>query len=138
LLSYGPRAGGEAERAAGAAWLRLRPPEATAEQVVVTPGAQAAPTALFAALLDPGDLVLAEALAYPGFRPLAAHQRPRPRPAPPGGEGLVPEAMEESCRRARPKALGCTPANHIPTAATMSAARPEAIAAIARRHGLLV
>lgn len=138
LLSYGPSAGGEAEREAGAAWLRLRPLGATAEQVVVAPGAQAALTALFAAFLEPGDLVLAEALAYPGFRTLAAHLRLRLAPVPLDGEGLVPEAMEAICRRARPKALYCTPAIHNPTTATMSAARAEAIAAIARRHGLLV
>jgi DNA-binding transcriptional MocR family regulator len=138
LLSYGPSAGGEAERNAGAAWLGRRPLDASGEQVVVAPGAQAALTALLASFLEPGEVILAEALAYPGFRTLAAHLRLRVAPVPMDGEGLVPEALEEACGRLRPKAVYCTPAIHNPTTATMSEARSEAIAAVARRHGLMI
>jgi DNA-binding transcriptional MocR family regulator len=138
LLGYGPSAGGEAERQAGAAWLARRPLAASPDQIVVAPGAQAALTLLLAALLEPGDVVLAEALAYPVFRSLAAHLRVRVAGVRLDAEGLVPEALDEACRRLRPKALYCTPAIHNPTTATMSPARSEAIAAIARRHGLLV
>src|SRR6185503_7364485 len=61
LLEYPPEAGAPAHRAAGAAWIARSGLKAAAANVLVTSGSQHGMTALFAALLRPGDLVLTEA-----------------------------------------------------------------------------
>ena len=136
LLSYSDPAGSPADRSAGAAWLRLRLPDVTADRVLVAPGAQAALAAIVGALAERGDTVCAESLAYPGFRALAAQLQLKVVGLAMDAEGLTPEAFDAACRIEAPKALYCTPTLHNPTTATMSDRRRMAIAGIARRHGV--
>lgn len=136
LRHYQPPGGTGADRMAGMRWLSRRLPSLTAERVLVCPGAQGAMLAAMGLLAEPGDTVLAEALCYPGFRSLAAQLRLSVRPVAIDAEGLVPDDFDAACRRDRPKVLYCTPTLHNPTTATMSRARREAIAEVARRHGV--
>ncbi|WP_233559889.1 aminotransferase-like domain-containing protein [Oleomonas cavernae] len=138
LLSYRPSAGDEEDRAAGAAWLRLRELDATPQRIVVCPGAQVALMVLLTTLLKPGDTLLTECLTYPGIRALAAHVGVRLQGLAMDGEGLTPDAFEAACKDGKPKALYCVPTIHNPTTATLSAARRAQVAAIARRHGILI
>jgi DNA-binding transcriptional MocR family regulator len=136
LLSYRQSAGSEEDRAAGAEWLQPRLGDLSTDRVLVCGGAQAVMAALLTAFARPGDIVLTEALTYPGFRALAAHCGVQLYPLPTDGEGIVPEALAEACDRIKAKALYCTPTIQNPTTATMSKARRLEVAAIARRHGL--
>lgn len=138
LLNYRQTAGHEDDRAAGAAWLRPRLGEIAPDRVLVCAGAQAALTALLVSFARPGGVVLTEALTYPGFRALAAQSGVEAIGVGMDDEGVRPDALDEACARHRPTALYCTPTIHNPTAATMSAARREAVAAVARRHGLVI
>lgn len=138
LLSYVESPGSERDRAAGGRLLRARLGEVPAERILVCAGAQAALMVLATTLLRRGDLVLAESLAYPGFRALAAHLGLRLRGVAIDEEGLVPEALDDACVRDAPKALFCVPTLHNPTTATMSMARRQAVAAVLRRHGVPV
>lgn len=138
LLSYVESPGSERDRAAGGRLLRGRLGEVPAERILVCAGAQAALMVIATTLLRRGDLVLAESLAYPGFRALAAHLGLRLEGVAIDGEGLVPEALDEACAREAPRALFCVPTLHNPTTATMSLARRQAVAAVLRRHGVPV
>jgi DNA-binding transcriptional MocR family regulator len=135
-LGYQEAGGSDADRAAGTRWLRERLPEITEDRVLVCAGVQGALLALTSLLVRPGDVVCAEALAYPGFRALCAHLGVRIVGLEMDAEGLLPDAFEAACRANSPKALYCTPSLNNPTTATMSLARREAVAAIARRHGV--
>src|SRR5262249_19183617 len=53
-------------------------------------------------------------------------------------EGLVPAAFEVACKQHSPKALFCVPTLQNPTTAIMSHERRLEIAAIARRHGVMI
>jgi len=53
-------------------------------------------------------------------------------------EGLLPDALDAACRADRARLLFVNPTAHNPTTATMSPARREAIAALARTHDLIV
>src|SRR5690606_38183161 len=53
-------------------------------------------------------------------------------------EGLLPDALDAACRTDRARLLFVNPTAHNPTTATMSPARREAIAALARTHDLIV
>ncbi|MCX5495845.1 PLP-dependent aminotransferase family protein [Kaistia dalseonensis] len=136
LLRYQEAGGTGRDRAAGRLWLAPRFGEIAAERVLVAPGAQGALLAILGLLAAPGDTVCAEALAYPGFRALAAHLKIRLVGVAMDGEGILPDAFEAACIKATPKALYCNPTLHNPTTATMSLARREALVAIARRYGV--
>ena len=138
LLGYQEAGGTAGDRAAGTRWLRARLPEIAEERVLISAGVQGALTALLSLLARPGDVVCAEALAFPGFRALAAQLGVHIEGVAMDAEGLLPDAFEAACRAQAPKALYCTPTLNNPTTATMSLARREAIVAIARRHGVAI
>lgn len=136
LLGYHEAGGTAADRAIGARWLRARLPEVSEAQVLVAPGAQGALLALTSVLAGRGDAVCVEALAFSGFRALAAHLGVRLVGLPMDAEGILPDAFDAACRQQAPKALYCTPTLHNPTTATMSETRRAEVAEVARRHGV--
>ena len=138
LLGYQEAGGTAGDRAAGTRWLRERLPEVAEERVLVSAGVQGALAALVSLLARPGEVICAEALAFPGFRALAAQLGVRIEGVAMDAEGLLPDAFEAACRAHAPKALYCTPTLNNPTTATMSLARREAIVANARRHGVAI
>lgn len=138
LMRYQEAGGSTRDRAAGAAWLAPRLGELGPGRVLVCAGAQGALLALLGAIAGPGETVCAEALTYPGLLAVARHLRIRVAAVAMDAGGLIPEAFEELCRTRAPKALYCTPTLHNPTTATLSLARRERIAAIAREHNVLI
>ncbi len=138
LMAYRTGAGTPQDRAAGAAWLRPVLGPISPGRVLVCPGAQSAMHAILATLTRPGDALVTESLAYPGLRALAAHMGLTLFGAPMDAEGLLPDALDAICRDRAPRAIVCTPTHQNPTTATMGAARREAVAAVARRHNLVL
>jgi DNA-binding transcriptional MocR family regulator len=136
LLGYVPRAGLPRHRAAAAQWLGRVGLDLAPEQVVITAGAHGAIVAALAALARPGDVVLAEALSYPGVRAIANALHLRLEGVPMDGEGPRPEALEAACRASGARVLFTNPTLHNPTGTTMPLERREALAALARRHDL--
>ena len=117
-------------------WLALCGVEAAPEQVTVTNGAQHGLFCTLMALLRPGDLLLVEALSYPPVRAMAERLGLNLRAVAMDADGLCPDALEDICRTAAPKALYLTPTLQSPTTATLPPERRQAIAEIARRHHL--
>jgi DNA-binding transcriptional MocR family regulator len=138
LLAYPPDGGTPEHRAAGAEWIARAGLPAPPEQVLVSSGSQHGMTAVFTALLRPGDLVLTEALTYPGLKALASLLHLRLQGLPLDEHGLRPDAFQAACRGGAPKALYCVPTLQNPTTAVMPEARRKEIAAIARAHGVAI
>ncbi len=138
LLTYRSGAGSAEERAALAAWLRPTLGDPDPARLLLCPGAQPALAATLHHLAAPGEVVLADSLTYPGLRGAAAQLGIRLVGLPSDQEGLLPDAVDAACRNAQPKALAVIPTIHNPLAVTMPKARRQAIADIARRHGLWV
>jgi DNA-binding transcriptional MocR family regulator len=136
LMSYQPAGGSPADRAAGAAWLAPLLPGLPGARVLVSGGAQPALMALLLMHTMPGDTVLTEAFCYPGFRAAAAEARVRLHGLTMDAEGILPDALDEACRRLAPKAFYCGPTLQNPTTATMPPARRAAIADVLRRHAV--
>ncbi len=136
LMRYQAPGGTTEDRAAGAAFLAARVPQAEPGRVLVAPGAQGALTAVTLALCRAGDVVLADPLTYPGFRSLAALLGLTLLGVPGDEEGLLPDALETLVLKHRPKALYLNPTLNNPTTITLSADRRRTVVAIARRHGL--
>lgn len=137
LLGYPPEGGAPSHREAGAAWISRTGLKAVAEQVLVTNGSQHGMTALFTTVVRPGDLVLTEALTYPGMKALASLLHLRLQGVAMDEYGLRTDALEAACRGGA-KALYCVPTLQNPTTAVIPEARRREIAAIARAHNVLI
>lgn len=137
-LKYQPEAGAQRHRAAGAAWLERFGTAGDGTRVMVTHGAQHAIAGVLRTLARPGDSVLTEMLSYPGLLALGHAMRLQVIGVEMDGEGLLPDALERAAQTFGSRLLFCSPSLHNPLACTMSMGRREAIAAVARRHNLLL
>lgn len=138
LLEYQSPAGNLRHRAAGAAWLSLSGISASAEEIVITTGAQNGILVAFATLAQAGDHVLTEALTFPGVKSVAQMLGLKLDGLPLDEHGLIPDALETACRMHNPRFLYLIPTIQNPTAVVMPQHRREAIAEIALRHDLTI
>ncbi|MXN67344.1 aminotransferase class I/II-fold pyridoxal phosphate-dependent enzyme [Stappia sp. GBMRC 2046] len=137
-LSYQPEAGPLSDREAALPFLSRWCDALTPEDIVLTAGGQACLAAAFASLVAPGSGIACDALTYPGVISAAAVNDVRLYPVTMDRWGMIPEALEELCRRQSISLLAVMPSVQNPTGVAMPAERREAIAGIAARHGLTV
>lgn len=136
LLRYQAFGGAPADKDSASAWLGRRALVPTQERLFITPGAHCAIMAILSLLARPGERLLCEAVTYPGVRGIAAQLGLQLTGLPMDADGILPEALDAACRGGAPKALYVNPTLQNPTTLTMPEARREAVAAVARRHGL--
>ena len=133
LMTYHLAGGSDSDRRAGAKWLAPMFGHLDSRQVVVCPGAQAAIAALILALTEPGDVILAEPMSYPGLRAAATQFGRRIIAVEADKHGMVPEMLEEACRQHKPGLVYLNPTLQNPTAITIPARRRKELASIAQR-----
>ena len=138
ILHYQDSAGPRPDRDAAAHWLGARLGHPSAERIVITAGAQNALHTLCGLLLRPGDGLAAARLTYPGLRAVAGQIGLALVPLAVDAQGILPEAFEDACHRQRPRALYLVPAIDNPTTASLPPDRREALATVARRHGVAI
>lgn len=138
LLTYPPHNGHLEHRLSLARWLAGFAGPIDPEQILPTLGTQNGMAVALAATTRPGDTVLMESVAYPSNHGLAGRLGLKVEPVEMDAEGALPESIEAHCRQHRPMAIVLSPDLHNPTFATASAARREAIVAVARRHDLQI
>jgi DNA-binding transcriptional MocR family regulator len=139
-LAYAPPAGHDAQRRAGAAWLSRTSSYETVDwrRLICCAGAQQGLALALGALLQPGDAVLTECLAYHGLKTLARHSGWRVGGLAMDHEGLRPDAFEAAILATGARVLAVLPTLQNPTGRIMSLARREAIVAIAREHDVTI
>jgi DNA-binding transcriptional MocR family regulator len=137
-MAYAPPAGFDAHRRAGAAWIARTTGGLAADwtKLLVRPGAQSAMTLAIAHLSKPGDTILTESGTFFVFRTLAEHVGYRLHGVAMDAEGIIPDALAEAVAKTGARILYLMPTLQNPTGRTMSLARREAIAALARRLDL--
>ena len=133
LMTYHLGGGSDTARKAGAQWLAPMFGDLDPEQVVVCPGAQAAIAALILALTEPGDVILAEPMSYPGLRTAASQFGRRIIAVETDEHGMVPQMLEQACLQHKPALVYLNPTLQNPTSITMPERRRKQIASIARR-----
>ena len=138
LLQYQPHAGAARHRAAGVDWIGRVGLEVDAKQVLVCTGSQHAMAVCFSTLTKPGDVVLTESLTYAGMKALANLFHFKLRGVPMDEQGMLPEAFQAACESTGAKLLYCVPTLQNPTNTVMPVERRKEIAAIARRHGVVI
>jgi DNA-binding transcriptional MocR family regulator len=137
-LHYQDNAGAPADRAAGALFLEPRLGRIEMDRLVVTSGSQAALFAVISTLLEPGAVLAAPAVTYPGLRSVAARCGVHLVPVASDEEGLIPRDFEHLCQTNLPRALYCVPTLDNPTTATLPPARREALVAVAQRYNVAI
>jgi len=137
-LNYREPEGSQAERDIAARWLRSRIHDAHGDRLVICPGTQNAILSFLMAQTSPGDVVLTEALTFPGVKAAAAYTGVRLVGVAMDEHGVLPDALVSACRQHRPKAIYLTPTIHNPTTATMPPTRRAEVAGIVRTNDLLL
>jgi DNA-binding transcriptional MocR family regulator len=136
LMRYQGFGGTQADKDAALSWLSRRVLAPQQERLFITPGAHPALLGILGVLAKAGDVVLSEALTYPGARSIAAQLGLKLVGVPMDEQGLDAEAFAAACERFSPKALYLNPTLLNPTTHTVSQPRRVAIAAVARRFGV--
>lgn len=132
--TYGDPAGMPPLRRSLARWVgRSRGVETTAEQIIVTAGAQQAIDLVARVALRPGDQVAVEDPGYLPVRRLLAALGMRVAPVPVDHDGIVVDAIPP-----RVKAVYTTPSHQSPTGATLALSRRRELLAFADRHNAVV
>lgn len=132
FLNYQPPGGSAHEREVAARWMRTRVPHAHADKLVIFPGAQTILFNLLAHLAGPGDVILTEAVTFPGIKAAAVQLGVKLVGVAMDDGGVLPDALAKACRTHRPKAVYLIPTLHNPTTATLAPERRRAIAKIVR------
>jgi DNA-binding transcriptional MocR family regulator len=138
LADYQTEADLHRHAAAGVDWLDRCGVAATAEEVIVTNGAQHGVFCALMAVTRPGDLLLVEDLTYAPIKAMAERLGLSVRSVSMDEGGLCPDAFDRLCRSHAATALYVTPTLHTPTTITLDGDRRAAVAAVARHHGVLV
>lgn len=138
FLSYQQPGGSETDRGIAADWLRRRVHTVAAERLLIFPGTQTALVCLLLALTRPGDTVLTDRLTYPGLKSAAAVAGVRLVGVEADREGMIPAALDEACKRHKPKSVYLVPTIHNPTTVTLTMERREQLAAVIARRGLML
>jgi DNA-binding transcriptional MocR family regulator len=137
-MPYGIGPGSERHRAAGASWIARARSDAHASRVIVTAGAQQAILIAFAALLEPGELVLTEEVTYHWMRSAAEMLHARIEGVAVDRHGMLPDALAKAARKRGAKVVYVTPTLQNPTGSVMPEKRRRDLAAVAERHGLTI
>ncbi|RXF72650.1 PLP-dependent aminotransferase family protein [Hansschlegelia zhihuaiae] len=135
-LRYQGFGGSPADKDAASSWLGRRALVPSQDRLFVTPGAHAALLGILSILAKSGEIVLCEAITYPGLRAVAAQLGIRLVGLQMDDDGVTPEALDEACRRHAPKAIYLNPTLQNPTTLTISEGRRAELAAVARGYEL--
>jgi DNA-binding transcriptional MocR family regulator len=123
---------------AGRQWLSPLFGYDVGDRLTVSAGTRGAFIAVMSDVVGPGGVMLTEALTWPTIKAVAQILGISLYGVECDDEGLLPGALDESCRLHKPKALYCTPTAQNPTGATMSVKRRKAIGEVARAHSVTI
>ncbi len=133
-LDRDPPGGHELARAAGAKWISAGANSTT----LVFGGAQLALNATICALTKPGDVILADALTYPGLRLAANFNNVRVIVLPDPVGRPEPAKLAALIKRHKPSLWFCIPTIHNPTTSVLGNSERDELAKVANRFNVAV
>ena len=142
-LQYGPSEGLVGVREAICAVMAAEDMLVDPDEVLVTTGGQQAIDLVSKALIDPGDVVIAEAPTYPGAVPTFCAYEAQVIQIEMDADGMKIDVLEETLARLdregrRPKFIYTIPTFQNPAGVTMSLERRRRLVALARERELIV
>lgn len=136
LIRYSAPAGQVYHRMIGAEWLKKFHVDASADQILVTPGSQNALSICLLTLFSPGDRIAVDSVTYPGMKSLAAMHGIRLVPIEMNGDGMIPQSLVNACKSEEIKGVYLMPEFQNPTTRSMTPECREAIAAAVTKYDL--
>jgi 2-aminoadipate transaminase len=142
-LQYGPTEGFAETKECVREVMRAEGMDPDPDDVIVTTGGQQAIDLVTKTLVDPGDVVIAEAPTYPGAVPVFCSYQAETLQVAVDDDGLRVDELEELLDRLsadgrRPKFVYTVPSFQNPAGVTMSAERRRRLVEIARERELLL
>jgi 2-aminoadipate transaminase len=142
-LQYGPTEGIPAVREAIAEVMAAEGTTIDPDDVLVTSGGQQVIDLVCKALIDPGDVIVAEGPTYPGALPAFDTYQADVVQVPMDADGLRVDELEATLDRLeaegrRPKFIYTVPNFHNPAGVTMALGRRRRLVEVARERELLV
>lgn len=138
LLASAPQGGYEHERVTMARYLCQRGLKVEAERVLIVNGVQQGLAIVLSALLSPGDVLVTDALTYPGLSGLAQQQRLNVQTLPALISGMDLEALAKLCTQQAVKAVYCMPTIHNPLGWVLNEADRLRLVQLAREHDFIL
>jgi 2-aminoadipate transaminase len=142
-LQYGPTEGMAATVACIVEVMAAENTRVDPAEVIVTTGGQQVIDLVCKTLVDPGDVIVAEAPTYPGAVPTFSAYQAQVEQIEMDGDGMPIDALESTLDRLqaegrRPKFIYTIPNFQNPGGVTMSLARRRRLIALARERELLI
>jgi 2-aminoadipate transaminase len=142
-LQYGPTEGFERTKRCIREVMAAEGMDPDPDDIIVTTGGQQAIDLVAKTLVDPGDVVIAEAPTYPGAVPVFSSYQAETIQVPVDGDGLITDELELTLDRLasegrRPKFIYSVPTFQNPAGQTLSAERRRRLVEIVRERELLL
>jgi DNA-binding transcriptional MocR family regulator len=137
-LSFRPNVVFPRHRIAAAEWLAHCGVEISPLNVNITNGATAGMTVALMSVAPPGATVAVETISHHTLVPLSTYMGIHLEGIAVDHDGMIPDALEAACRKGAIRAVFLQPTVINPMAVLMSAARREALAAVARKHDIAI
>ena len=119
-------------------WFARQLGDATADDILIVPGGQAALSTILRTLASPGAPVLVESPAHLGTLAALRAQGLRAVPVPTDADGVRPDLLEAAFQASGARVFACQPTFANPTGATLSMERRSAVLDVARRQGAFI
>ena len=142
-LQYGPTEGFGRTKECIREVMRAEGMDPDPDDIIVTTGGQQAIDLVAKTLIDPGDVVIAEAPTYPGAVPVFCSYEAETIQVPVDGDGLIVEEVEATldglaADGRRPKFIYSVPTFQNPAGQTLSAERRRRLVELVRERELLL
>lgn len=138
LFDYVPSQGLRRHREAASKWIKQYGLETEPDRIVICAGAIHAISCCLMGLFEPGDRIAVDSLTFTGFKNTAQLSQIKLEPVAMDAEGMIPESLENICRKSQIKGIYLMPNMQNPTATAMSEKRKQAIADIILRYELIL
>lgn len=138
LIRYSAPSGHINHRIIGAEWLKTFNIDASADQILITPGSQAALSNCLLTLFSPGDRIAVDSVTYPGIKSLAALHGIRLVPIEMTEDGMSPQSLQSACKTDEIKGIYLMPEVQNPTTRSITLSNREEIAGIVRKYNLVL
>ncbi len=137
-LSFRPNTVFPRHRSVAVEWLSRCGLAVSPLNVNLTNGATSAMTVALMSVAPPGSTVATEAVSHHTLVPLSTYLGIHLQGLPIDDDGMIPDALDEACRKGVVRAVFLQPSVINPTATLMSAERRGALAEVARRHEVAI
>ncbi|MBL3641651.1 PLP-dependent aminotransferase family protein [Bacillus sp. RHFB] len=138
LLNYNDPTGIPHQKTAALNWMESFGIHADQEHIAIVSGAQNALAVALAALFEPGNRIATDLYTYSNFIELAKMFHIKLVPIPGDQFGMQPDELEKQCHQTNIDGIFLMPSCNNPTTIMMSDIRKQELAAVIRKHRLIL